>query len=216
MGNISTPHTGETMASKAMIHLNGNILCVVDVESTGDRPGYHDLIQVCVLPLDSELRPGKKMIPFYTLVKPRRPENCHPDVMDQQRSRICEATIKGLDPDVACDLFDEWYNKLGLRDNKRISPLAQNWPFDRAFMIDWLGHESFARYFDGRYRDTMSAALFENDRADFKAEPYPYAKVNLQYLASTLKVTVDKAHDALADCVTTAEVYRLIVMKGLF
>lgn len=199
-----------------MVHLNGNLLCVVDTETTGDRPGFHDLIQICVLPLDSELEPYTKIVPFYTLLKPRRPENCHSDIIGKNRERICDAAIRGLDPDMACDLFDEWYGKLGLLEKKRISPLAQNWPFDRAFLIDWLGPESFDRYFDARYRDTMVAALYENDRADFKAEPHPYPKVNLQYLASQLRVMTDRSHDALADCLTTAEVYRQLVKKGLF
>lgn len=206
------------MASKAMTHLNDNILCVVDTETTGDKVGFHDLVEVCVLPLDSELKVYKGVIPFYVELKPRRPENCHPDVADIEihRSRLCHAQIHGLDPDAAADLFDEWYMKLGLKVNKRISPLAQNWPFDRGFLIDWLGLLSFNRYFDARYRDTMVAALFENDKADFHAESYPYPKVNLKYLASCLKVETIRMHDALQDCLVTAEVYRRMLSRSMF
>lgn len=204
------------MASKSMIHLNGNLLAVVDTETTGTMAGFHDLIQVCVLLLDSELKPLRGRVPFYADLKPRRPHNCAPEVVDKNRAAICKASIDGLDPDRAADLFDEWFCKLGLGEYKRISPLAQNWPFDRAFLIDWLGQAAFERYFDARYRDTMVAALFENDTADFRVEPCPYAKVNLQYLASQLKVPTDRAHEALADCMTTAEVYRQMILRRVF
>ncbi len=197
-----------------MIHLNNNLLCVVDVETTGTRVGFHDLIQVCVLPLDSELKPWKGVVPFYMDIKPRRPENCTPELVPLHREKLCRAQISGMDADRAADLFAEWYQKLKLLPNKRISPLAQNWPFDRGFMIDWLGPTGFEEYFDARYRDTMVAALFDNDVADFRAELCPYPKVNLQYLATTLGVLTDRSHDAIQDCLTTAEVYRRLILRA--
>jgi len=196
-----------------VIHLNGNVLCAVDTETTGDRVGHHDVIQICVLALNCDIRPDLKVVPFYTYLKPRRPENClHEEDLKIGRAKLCEAQLNGLDPDRAADLFDEWFEKLGLAPGKRISPLAQNWPFDRGFLIDWLGHENFEHYFDARFRDTMAVASFENDIAAFRVEPYPYQKVKLQYLASTLRVEANgKAHDALRDCLTVAEVYRRMI-----
>lgn len=191
-----------------MNHLNGHMLCVVDVETTGERPGFHDLIQVCVLPLDYKLDPWKEYVPFYTSLQLKRPDNISHDAQMKVRIKASEAQLNGLEPDRAADLFDEWFQKLRLSPGKRIVPLAHNWPFDRGFMIDWLGEENFKQFFDARYRDTMVAACFLNDRADLTIEPCPYPKVNLEYLASQLKVTHDRAHDALGDCLTTAEVYK--------
>jgi hypothetical protein len=39
----------------------------------------------------------------------------------------------------AADLLVEWFEKLRLPAYKRIIPIAQNWPFDRAFIMNWLG-----------------------------------------------------------------------------
>jgi DNA polymerase III epsilon subunit-like protein len=57
----------------------------------------------------------------------------------------------------------------------------------------------------------MVAAAYENDRADFRIEPLPYAKYSLKWLSKCLGIAHDKAHDALHDCMVTAEVYKRIV-----
>jgi DNA polymerase III epsilon subunit-like protein len=196
-----------------MNHLNGHLLCAIDCETTGNRPGFHDMIQICVLPLDYKLDPWKEFIPFYTALQLKRPENISEDARMKSRLKASEAQLHGLDPWRAADLFEEWFEKLKLAPGKRIVPLAHNWVFDRGFIIDWLGEENFRQFFDGRYRDTMVSASFMNDRADFHIEPYPYPKVNLEYLASTLKIPHGRAHDALGDCLTTAAVYKQIVSK---
>ena len=75
-------------------------------------------------------------------------------------------------------------------------------------MVNWLGLEMFDKLIDSRYRDTMTASLYLNDRASVHAERIPFPKNNLGYLASQLKIEHNLAHDALADTVVTAEVYR--------
>lgn len=191
-----------------MTHLNNNLMCVVDCETTGDTPGHHDVYQVCVLPLNADLKPFKDLAPFYCDMQLKRPENIDPDVYRKHKQQICTAQIGGLDPYRAADLFDEWFQKLHLPYKKQIVPIAQNWPFDRGWLIDWLGKVSFQEYFSPLYRDTMTASLFSNDRADFHNEPVPFAKNNLKWLSKTFGIPHDRAHDALQDCIVTAEVYR--------
>lgn len=201
------------MSRDSMVHLNGNILCAIDVGTTGTIPGRDSPIEVCILPIDSELKPNLKIMPFTCLLKPRYPEWCTAEHTNCNREKLCKAQLEGLDPDFAADLFDEWFQKLPKKEEKKISPLAHNWIFDRGFLIDWLGPINFESFFDARYRDPMPAALFQNDRADFASEPYPYAKVHLQFLASSVKYKNEAPHDCLSDCVALAEVYRRMV-KG--
>lgn len=203
------------MPKEYMIHLNGNHLCVIDVETTGTIPGYHDLIQVAFLPLDSKLEPRQDILPFYCDLQPKRPENWDPESSKVTRTTLLDVQERGIEPYRAADLFDEWLLQFKFAPNKRLSPLAHNWPFDRGFIIDWLGRESFNQYIDGRYRDSMAVALYENDRADFMTEPYPFAKVNLPWLAKQYNIPHDRAHDALADCLVTAKVYKKQVLGQL-
>jgi DNA polymerase III epsilon subunit-like protein len=203
-----TPRMGLT-------HLNGHILCAVDVETTGDIPGEHDMIQICILPLDYRLEPWEEFLPFYNEIKPKRPENFDPDAKKMNRVLMAHAEIYGLEWDKSLEIFDEWYAKFNLAPNKRIVPLAQNWPFDREFIIDWMGRESFNQAFDSRYRDLMTAASFENDRADFHCEVIPYPHVNLRELTTQLKIEYKNRHDALADCYATAKTYKKLVSRGL-
>jgi len=198
-----------------MTHLNGNLLVAIDIETTGLRPGYHDLIQIAVLPLDASIKPLKSAPPFYMELAPKRPENIEPGASKIHRIDLAELMLRALCPWKASEYFEIWFEKLGLPHGKRLAPLAQNWVFDRGFIIDWLGEKAFSDFFDARYRDTMAAALFCNDHADFTNEKIPYPKVNLTYLASQLTVVNDRAHDALQDCITTAEVYRRMVSQAM-
>lgn len=61
----------------------------------------------------------------------------------------------------------------------------------------------------------MTAALFVNDCTNFKSERIKYPKVNLAYLSNVLETKNLKAHDALQDCITTAECYRRLIMRTI-
>lgn len=198
------------MAPKSMIHLNGDLLCVVDCETTGLKPHHNDLIQICILPLDADMKPMKTVMPFYQHMKAARPENVDPQALEVNKIDFFHLQQTAFDADKVADLFDAWFQKLNLPHGKKIQPLAQNWAFDREFIIDWLGIAGFESYFGRTYRDTMVTALFLNDIADIHNEPYPFPRVNLKYLATTLKLDYSGAHDAMQDCLITAEVYRLL------
>lgn len=193
-----------------MKHLNGNLICVVDTETTGLEAGKHDLIQICILPLDNDLKPNKMFLPFYMNMLPKRPHEISSEALKINKLKLCEIIEKGLDPWKCVDLFGEWFDKLGLAEGKRIMPLAQNWPFDKGFVIEWLGPLTYDLYFHHYYRDTFPVSLYLNDRADFFSEPCPFPKHSLSYLCNLLGVQREpkKAHDALQDCLMTAEVYR--------
>lgn len=208
------------MMAKSMEHWNGNQMVVIDTETTGLEAGWHEMIQVCMLPLDSNLNPRKDVNPFYILVKPDHPERADKKAMEVNQLTFAEIGQKGHDRIAAIDLFQKWVEKLGLPytkygNRKQIIPLGQNYAFDKGFIEHWLGVDMYVTNFYRQYRDTMIAANFLNDRAAFHAEAVPFPKQNLSYLATKFGLDTTGAHDALADCLMTAKVYQKMIAQGL-
>lgn len=198
----------------SMMHLNGNILCAVDCETTGFIPGHHDIASICIMPLNEQIQPHPDILPFALTLVPKRKENADPVALRKNGMKLSDLILNGIDPWRAVDLFEEWFENLKLPIGKKIAPLAHNWPFDREWIIDWMGRLSFENYFHHRYRDPLAVGSFENDRADFHNEPYPYAKLELRYLATALKVDVPgRLHEAMMDCLAAAEVYRKMIFR---
>ncbi len=134
-------------------------------------------------------------------------------------TQSCElTTVEGaVLVDCHIKLLETRLQELNLGFNKRISILAHNWAFDRPFIEDWLGHENFNYHIDGRYRDTMVVASYLNDYADHRFASVPFNRLNLRALATIMKIEweYERGHDAIYDCIKTAEVYRELVKRTL-
>lgn len=201
------------MAAKGLVHLNGHLLCAVDTETTGLVAGHHDIIQVAIVPLNSELLPNSDIQPFYIDIIPVRPENAEKSAMLVNKMNLADVMRHGMEKFKAADLLEEWFEKLELPFRKKIAPLGANYSFDKSFLLEWLGPQTYDHIFDYHVRDIQSVASFLNDRAAFHAEAAPFPKVNVAYLASQLEIPHEKAHDALQDCLVEAEIYRRMVKK---
>lgn len=202
----------------SMVHTNGHLLCAVDVETTGLLPGYNDLIQVAIVPLDSKIRPIKSILPFYVNMKPHYPEHIDSKLLKSGKVKVMEIIKSGIDPENAADFFDEWFENLNLpvtlNEQKRIMPLWTNGSFDKDFLREWLGREHYEHYFHFHERDTQVIGLFLNDRYDHHAEfKIPFTRVGLVNMCEELGVLNDMAHDALQDCLATADLYRSLLTR---
>jgi DNA polymerase III epsilon subunit-like protein len=199
-----------------MIHLNGNLLCAVDVETTGVTPGFNDLIQISILPLNSDIKPLKSVPPFYMNLTPQNIENIDYKATKITKLGLAELMLNSMHPDKVQDLFMEWFEKLNLpvtpSSNKKLCPLWSNGSFDKSWILHWLGRKNYDHVFHFHERDTQALALSINDRFYHHGEKLPFPKVGLNYLASCFGIVNENAHDALADCVTTAEVYRRMLL----
>lgn len=206
--------------ARCMDHWNGNMLCCIDIETTGLDPELHEIVQLCVLPLDSNIQPIQDIMPFYINIAPENPHTADYKAMHINKIDLVEITTRGFNTEKAKDLFYEWFDNLGLPYTKwgnraRIIPLGQNYAFDMSFIKRWLGPVGYDDVFHPQYRDTMLAATYLNDRAAMHANRVPYSKVNLTWLASAYYIEYSRKHDALSDCMTTAQVYRKMVQEGL-
>ena len=205
--------------TQSMQHWNGDQLCAIDTETTGLDGCWHEVYQVAILPLDSNIEIRKDIRPFYINLKLENPERIDINMKTGMKKRIMEVSSSSFDKIKAMDLLEDWIKKLKLPltkfgTPKRIIPLGQNYQFDRLFMISWLGAELYESWFSHDYKDTMRAASFLNDYAAWRGEPAPFAKLNLSWLAKTLNVEHDNPHDALQDALVTSKVYQQLLRFG--
>jgi DNA polymerase III epsilon subunit-like protein len=205
-----------TTVYSTLPHVRGNVLAAVDVETTGSRAGFHEIIQIAVVPLNSDLRPLPGVRPFNRYIAP-----LHPDREEKQATKVHGLDVNELfrtapSPGRVADLLVEWFESLDLPVDKRLIPLAQNWSFERGFLDSWMGQSLVSNIFHFLARDSMSSALFLNDEYVFRGEIPPFQKVSLTALCQTLGVVNDHPHDALHDCLAEAEVYRRLVTMRQF
>lgn len=207
--------------SNSMQHWNGNQLCAIDVETTGLDSHHHEICQICILPLDSNIEPRKDILPFYMKLQPWYPERVDDEAMKKNKLSLADLTLKGFDKDKAIDMLYEWIEKLGLPYTpggfrKQMVPLGQNYAFDLRFLQAWIGISMYNELFNYHFKDTMIAAGYLNDRAAMHSEKVPFSKVSLSWLCNQYNIDNTGAHDALQDCLRTAKVYKEMIKIGLF
>lgn len=194
-----------------MKHLNNDILCTIGIETSGPLPYYHDLLQFAIIPLSGELKPREDLLPFDINIKAGRPENIDHSYINKVKYQ--KLRTRAIEPTEAADLFEMWFNTLGLRFNKRIAPLGYDCVNVLNFIQDWLGPKNMERYIDYRYRDVLPVSLFLNDHSDYCGQPYIIQKVDFSYLCATFKIVKDRACDSLDQARHVAEIYMNLMKK---
>ena len=96
-----------------MQHLNGKMMCAIDTETTGLDPRYNEIWQICILPLTDDLKPDKRHLPFYILIKPEHPNyiDWNVPVFKKNRAKIMEALQRGIEQETAVDLLIQWIER---------------------------------------------------------------------------------------------------------
>ena len=116
----------------------------------------------------------------------------------------------------ASDKFEKWLNAFDLGLGKKIMVVGQNYGFDKQFIQAWLGEEYYNSAFHHLVRDLLPASLYLNDVATFSGIDPPFPHHNLSRLAARLGVKMERGHNALEDCIATAECYRNMCLKPVF
>jgi DNA polymerase III epsilon subunit-like protein len=194
-----------------LLHLNGNLLVSVDLETTGRRPSYHEIIQIACVPLGPDLKPAEGLMPFYTEIKPNFPERAEQQAQFRHNIPMEQLLLHAPSQDKVKDLFVEWFERLDLPFKKGLVPLAHNWAFESSWLKEWLGTALFDEIWFSHARDGMLLALAINDRAAFRGEPIPFNRVGLGSLCRKFSIANPNAHDALCDALAEAEVYRALL-----
>jgi len=199
----------------ALPHLNGNPLAAIDVETTGRIGGYHEIIQVAIVPLSMDLEIAKYVRPFYQNMKPQYPDRVEPRAVGMRNVNVDDLILNAPEPERVLDFLLEWYSRLPLGHSRKLTPLAHNWAFDSSFLIPWLGPDLYTSLFYPIPRDTMNFASSLNDRAVMAGYAPPFKSVNLGALCRQFGVVNDNEHNALADSIATAKLYQAMMRACL-
>lgn len=197
-------------------YLNGNIMCAIDTETTGLMPGYHEIIQIAVQPLDANLEPAQGLKPFYHNIAPDYPERAQLGADSVHGIDVSKLQETALPQWRVADLFDEWFQALDLPLNKSIVPLAHNWAFEAGFLKSWLGLECVNMMFHPHPRDSMLLAIAINDRALMRGDPIVFKTVSLVAMCKQLGINMLRAHDALSDSLAGAKVYQALMRTPIW
>jgi|SaaInlStandDraft_1057018.scaffolds.fasta_scaffold148678_1 DNA polymerase III epsilon subunit-like protein len=171
----------------------------IDVETTGLNHRIHELIQICILPLNDDFE-ALEVEPFYTQIKAELPENSEKEALE-----VCQ-----LDPTVGLSRkyaklnFVVWINMLQDKYGfEKIIPVGQNYAgFDKDFIIDWLGFDFYHKNFSRTVRDTKYNGGFF---ADVMQKEFLNG---LKDQAEAFGINNVKHHDALNDTLVTAQIYK--------
>jgi len=193
-----------------LITMHDNVLTALDVETSGKDPYRHEVIQLALVTLDSNLDPGPT---FYTNIRPE-----YPDRMDPGAVATHGITVESLQtyPDrheMADHLWD-WFQGLNLAPGKRLIPLAHNCQFDIPFIQQCLGLDFYNEVFGYPTRDTQALICAMMDKGAYQGYPIPFPRAGLGRTCEVLGIPLDDAHDALADALATARVYKRLLSRS--
>ena len=187
-------------------NMKGHVLCAVDVETTGVLAGYHEIIQIACVPLDQHFEPHPNYHFFYLNIAPEYQERMSEEAakkhgISNEQLRDCVTQSRAI------ELFEEWFKGLELGLARKVVPLAHNWGFERAFLIHWLGLDACYDMWHVHPRDTMTLAATVNDLYEWHGRHAPFHRLALTSLCKRFDIQLDHAHDALSDCLATAQLY---------
>jgi DNA polymerase-3 subunit epsilon len=190
-----------------MKHLRGHTIAAVDVETSGTRSDYHEVIQIGLVCLDDALNPTDKQ--FYHNIRPDYPGRMEPGAIEINGLTL-ETLTDAADQWQVSEWLGEWFESLNLGRGAKLIPLAHNWTFEYRFLSAWLGDNLRDEVFHYHPRDAMVYALGINDRYGLRGTA-PFEKVSLEYLCKYFGIVNDKPHDALADAIAEAKVYKALL-----
>ncbi len=197
----------------APIHLNGNMFCAVDCETTGLDAQKNSIIEICILPLNSDYSVNKSIMPFDVMMQPIEGKEIDLEALRVNKIDLAHVMLNCLDAYKVADLLVEWFDNLQLPEGKNIVPIAQNWPFDMSFITSWIGDKTYRLLFNRYYRDTYVLSGMLNDRADMLNKEIPFPKQGLSFIAGRFGIENPSPHRALGDAWTTAAVYKQMLTK---
>ncbi len=209
-----------------------NVICAVDIETTGLDPFRDEILQLAIVPLDflpkagqvrnmSSQRHDSQTLPD-DVREVRRPLNIRIKALMPERMSAEVRKITGLDPCEGLNLFDarkavnDW-----LRENniEKVIPVGHNYTkFDGPFLRNSQA-VNYDEVFSHHELDTLIIARFANKLCEFRKgqtcllelpSRRLFTSLKLMDLAADLRISQsarEKPHDALSDATIAGEIF---------
>lgn len=189
---------------------------IIDFETTGIVPGYHDPIQIAAVRLNKLTL--EEVASFESKIKPMRPQNATLEAL-----KVSGRTMEDLEelvrtaptPAEVLKAFEmAIFGKYTPPDKKAFYSFdvvlaGQNVKFDIGFLNALLEENGYSRDRYGYHDiDTMTLCFVAQGTMGFKTEK---GRLNLDAQAQAFGIPRGAEHDALEDVRVTAEVFRRYV-----
>ncbi len=173
---------------------------VIDTETTGLSPKFHKTLTVGMLLIDVEKDFLDILDSNHIFIKHSN-YNPTPEAMAVCKIDLDKHHQRAIPATKACNEINQFVENNKLAE---IPLVGHNIQFDRGFLNALFNQGNSSPQFHWKYEDTMW--LWRNLQ---KNNLVPTdLRSNLQTLADFFKIDYTKAHDALADCHITAQVYQ--------
>jgi DNA polymerase III epsilon subunit-like protein len=192
--------------------LFGNPLAAIDIETTGSDPTIHEIVQLAIVPLTVHLEVPRQSLHFYSTLSPLRPETADKKAMMVNKLDLDELLEWAPMPSVVLRAVVDWWEGLPMGHDRRLTPLAHNWAFERSFLVPFFGPQLFDELFHPFGRCTMQQAMMINDKAQVMGYERPYHRIGLSAMCNQYGIVNEQTHNAYHDAVATAKLYRNILI----
>lgn len=155
--------------------LNGHIHVALDLRATEPQG---EVCELAIIPMRGMERHESNILHLHI-----RPEDWGRGRFGAKyRKRVA---LYGHPPHEAQALLEQWVAALQLRYNKRLIPIAHNWPAQRELLLQWLGPAPFEALFHAvEYRDLVPILRYWTEYQFRAGEHIPFPKCTLRHFAA--------------------------------
>jgi len=171
---------------------------VIDTETTGLSPRFNKTLTVGMLLIDVEKNFLNFLDSNHIFIK-HNSYNPTKKAMSVNKIDLIQHNQIAVPPKKACNQINKFIEKNVLHE---IPLVGHNIAFDRGFLNSLFDQGETSHKFYHENEDTMW--MWRNLQ---KRNIVPQGRSNLQTVANHFNIDYTKAHDALADCEITAQVY---------
>lgn len=186
------------------------MICSIDTETGGLLPYYHEVLDICILPLLDDFSVNDAVQPFQVAIRPQFFDRLDPKALEVNGHTVEELQKRDITRETATNMFKEWF--VTVMRKVKIEPLGWNWTFDRMMLQATFKGIDFNQFFFYRVRDGQNVAMYLNDRHRLLGNAVPFKSTALTGVASALELDYPAQHSALGDAMMAAKVYRKLTI----